>query len=979
MNDRFRLWDSCIKARGFEQGFLVWVAQFGFSTPVALPDVSWMLGVLSVLEAQTQALARRTASDKSGHFMGVLEDSWAAGGSLPFRLMRESQAPEVLELQMKVTVKLAPQKWLPCGKAWLKLLNAEDFRPGDELVGDCCLQVVAVQAPYISVSQAISRRTAASLSKSWIEADPSVWSQHVFDQWNVFWQRDAETAMPPGSQAYVDMVPQVPSAPLVPLDFPLWTRVLKSSKPTSMRGVDGWSFAELRLVPQGFVEVLLQLFHWCERTCSWPRVFQTWLVVLLRKVPTGIVSWGSVRPISVAATLYRMWSKMRTTQLMAHARTLATSTVRPCLATRSIWGMQVEIIAEYLANSITPCGLVLDLIKAFNVVCRPFLKALMLRLGFQPTIVDAWFSCLEGLSRQALVAGAVYGTSKATTGIPEGDPISVVGMFALCCLFREVVSSHDPTGFPFSYADNWEVVTGDVSKLVCMLRALDDMSRICLLPVAPSKCWTWAFDSGVRKQLSSCTLSGQAVPVRLTGCCLGADMAYSYRKAAATRNDRVASGHRRLLRLRGIPTSRFRKCRLILGGVFPHALHACEASWLPPTLLARLRSKVVKSLKLDGSGVNPFLACSVAAPKTVDPEWAALSSRIRLFRSLWKDFPEYRSMLIARLVEPGRRYRTPTDHLVRVLRGWGWECVEGATFQDAVGRRSLVTSSLSHVMALLSWHWGSVIRDAVQHRKGLEQIGVVHVEGSRPSRGLLPSERGLLSQLVSGRHFTKDARSHFVELVPLAMNSVRIASRYVTVGNTVSLTVPPLLGCVPTTQRSFVGPHGLRCCMGCGLFPMGSLSGKPLWTQLLGHVRSETNGPPRNVFSRMVLASFLRYRTFGLRLLRLLLLLLLGHLPWFGRLCCQHRTRRFKGRRFWLALLPLVLQDTRWLFLTPCILSKLPAVCNMLTSLAVFLSYPQTMLMSGSTSWTACKAVRVQNTCGLKLTVMFQACKVWNK
>ena len=408
LNDRFRLWDSCIRARGFEQGFLVWVAQFGFSTPVALPDVSWMLGVLSVLEDQTQALARRTASDKSGHFMGVLEDSWAAGGSLPFRLMRESQAPEVLELQMKVMVKLAPQKWLPCGKAWLKLLNAEDFRPGDELVGDCCLQVVAVQAPYISVSQAISRRTAASLSKSWIEADPSVWSQHVFDQWNVFWQRDAETAMPPGSQAYVDMVPQVPAAPLVPLDFPLWTRVLKSSKPTSMRGVDGWSFAELRLIPQGFVEVLLQLFHWCERTCSWPRVFQTWLVVLLRKVPTGIVSWGSVRPISVAATLYRMWSKMRTTQLMAHARTLATSTVRPCLATRSIWGMQVEIIAEYLANSITPCGLVLDLIKAFNVVCRPFLKALMLRLGFQPTIVDAWFSCLEGLSRQALVAGAVY-------------------------------------------------------------------------------------------------------------------------------------------------------------------------------------------------------------------------------------------------------------------------------------------------------------------------------------------------------------------------------------------------------------------------------------------------------------------------------------------------------------------------------------------------------------------------------------------
>ena len=35
------------------------------------------------------------------------------------------------------------------------------------------------------------------------------------------------------------------------------------------------------------------------------------------------------------------------------------------------------------------------------------------------------------------------------------------------------------------------------------------------------------------------------------------------------------------------------------------------------------------------------------------------------------------------------------------------------------------------------------------------------LRGKSPSRGLLPSERGLLGQLVSGRHFTKDARSHF--------------------------------------------------------------------------------------------------------------------------------------------------------------------------------------------------------------------------
>ena len=135
--------------------------------------------------------------------------------------------------------------------------------------------------------------------------------------------------------------------------------------------------------------------------------------------------------------------------------------------------------------------------------------------------------------------------------------------------------------------------------------------------------------------------------------------------------------------------------------------------------------------------------------------------------------------------------------------------------------------------------------------------------------------------------------------------------------NTVSFTVPLLLGCVLTTLRSFARLHGLLCCVGCD--PMGSLSGKPLWTHLLGHVRSEMNGPPRNVFSRMVLASFLPYRTFGLPLRRWLLLLLLGYLPWFELICCQHR-RRSKGLRFWLVLLPLVLQGIKWSFLTACIL-----------------------------------------------------------
>ena len=150
-----QLWDACLRAAGFPGSFFSWFRQAGFVDPMCLPSLSWCHGVLEHL--------------------AVVEESWATGGSLPFRLMKEPQAPEVLEMSITIPVKLAPQSWLPFGKSWLKVRNADDFQVGDRLVGDVEVNVLAVQCPYISISAAVSRKTAASLVKAWVEADPEVW------------------------------------------------------------------------------------------------------------------------------------------------------------------------------------------------------------------------------------------------------------------------------------------------------------------------------------------------------------------------------------------------------------------------------------------------------------------------------------------------------------------------------------------------------------------------------------------------------------------------------------------------------------------------------------------------------------------------------------------------------------------------------------------------------------------------------------
>ena len=45
---------------------------------------------------------------------------------------------------------------------------------------------------------------------------------------------------------------------------------------------------------------------------------------------------------------------------------------------------------------------------------------------------------------------------------------------------------------------------------------------------------------------------------------LGADIAYCLRKAARVRNERISKGHKRLVRLAGLPLSRVHKQRMLL-------------------------------------------------------------------------------------------------------------------------------------------------------------------------------------------------------------------------------------------------------------------------------------------------------------------------------------------------------------------------------------------------------------------------------
>ena len=308
--------------------------------------------------------------------------------------------------------------------------------------------------------------------------------------------------------------------------------------------------------------------------------------------------------------------------------------VRVNLPTTTIWGFVSDFLDfhDHLGDESHPSGIVLDIVKAFNTLNRAILRELMRKAGIPSGFIDAWIFGLDQMTRRVNIQGNHFGACTGCTGVPEGDPLSVVAMWAFSRLFSCVVEAHSTPVLttPVAYADNWEVLSGSCREVIALYPVLASFLQACRLPVAPRKCWAWALRADDRKALKQIAFGEEPLPVVLRQKDLGADMAYCYGIAAATRNGRVRSGTKRLVRLAGVPGGFDRKVGIIRKSVWKHTLHGAETSLFPKCAAKRLRTKVCRALHIDKAGRSPWLVCNVLTGTPLDPQFEVLVNRVRL-------------------------------------------------------------------------------------------------------------------------------------------------------------------------------------------------------------------------------------------------------------------------------------------------------------------------------------------------------------
>ena len=220
-------------------------------------------------------------------------------------------------------------------------------------------------------------------------------------------------------------------------------------------GVCAWANSEIRMLSDLAVSDLMYLFHAC-RDQSFPGHLMQARVAVLSKVLEAQLPCQA-RPITIMSTLWRLCARVLTLQLLAQWGQLLPSSILAFLPGRSSLDLGywlLHSVEEALLTDTAVSGFTLDLQKAVNNLPRLPCLELLRRMGVPSSAVEFWHKSL----------------SKASTGLSEGCPASIMAMTDICLLFTTQVRHLLQLR---TFVDNWTWLTDSVHCHAPAFQALD--------------------------------------------------------------------------------------------------------------------------------------------------------------------------------------------------------------------------------------------------------------------------------------------------------------------------------------------------------------------------------------------------------------------------------------------------------------------------------------------------------------------------
>ena len=118
---------------------------------------------------------------------------------------------------------------------------------------------------------------------------------------------------------------------------------------------------------------------------------------------------------------------------------------RPKKETAHIWWTLSILIEESFQGGVEMAGACADISKCFNTLPRVPIFTLARLYGLPEHLCNTWHCALNGMTRMFQMEGVVGNPLTSTCGMPEGDPLSVCGMFLVNLALHSFLDFHRPT------------------------------------------------------------------------------------------------------------------------------------------------------------------------------------------------------------------------------------------------------------------------------------------------------------------------------------------------------------------------------------------------------------------------------------------------------------------------------------------------------------------------------------------------------
>ena len=549
--------------------------------------------------------------------------------------------------------------------------------------------------------------------------------------------------------------------PLPAISFDVWIQAVKSFKTFAARGTDGIAREDLLSLPRKACLDLIEFFHRAEQGQGWPdQWLRAHIHCLAKKDDAEDV--GSYRPITLFSLAYRVWAGIRAKQILSFLglfRFEHQSGFLPHAMASDVWFfVQAEIETAYATGS-QRCGLVADLVKAYNTIPRLPVKCFLNTVGAPEALTACWHDFLGGLKRCFVVRNSVSDSALSFTGYPEGCPLSCCAMVCLDIAWHAYQQKFAPVVQHFSFVDNLELVASDVRSLIRSFCVMEEFSRICDLEIDRPKLYSWATSSTNRRALEA-----GGFRIQLEARDLGGQANYSAKSFVKTITARIDGIQSCFSDLRKSTLDTWARVRCLSNALWPRALHGCESVRLGEGHFAKLRSGAMTACRWNRPGSSPWVRIALLKTEILDPEF------FQLWRSLW---------LIRRQCSTNHKLRAlwalfmtsalaskaqgPFSKLVHLLHDIGWSINEHFCVEVPYGFQfNLLECSEAELKCLAAYFWRQKAAKHVKGRRSLADLdGYEAAHAEQFDRSLSRSDCELLCIVRDGGHFTKDCISHF--------------------------------------------------------------------------------------------------------------------------------------------------------------------------------------------------------------------------